>query len=85
VCAGTSPHDPHCARPIHILGREYHPLVEKENAVDYFLHGRGRIEFKTAEDARKDPKESQRIGAVEGLVQWWLAPEHNRYHLMSKP
>jgi hypothetical protein len=78
----------YCARPIHILGREYHPLVEKENTVYYFLHGRDRIGLKAAEDAGKDPKESygvgRHIGTVEGLVQWWLAPEHNRHQLMSK-
>jgi hypothetical protein len=71
-----------CARPIHILGREYHPLVEKENTVYYFLHGRDRIGLKAVEDAGGDRKESygmgKHIGTVEGLVQWWLAPEHNR-------
>jgi len=24
------------------------------------------------------------IGTVEGVVQWWLAPEHNRNQAMSK-
>jgi hypothetical protein len=78
----------YCPRPIHILGREYHPLAEKENTVYYFLHGRDRIGLKAAEDAGKDPKKSygvgRHIGTVEGLVQWWLAPEHNRHQLMSQ-
>jgi hypothetical protein len=77
-----------CARPIHILGREYHPLVEKENTVYYFLHGRDRIGLKAVEDAGGDRKQpyglGRHIGTVEGLVQWWLAPEHNRNQMMSK-
>ncbi len=77
-----------CARPIHILGREYHPLVEKENTVYYFLHGRDRIGLKAVEDAGGDRKQpygmGRYIGNVEGLVQWWLAPEHNRNQIMSK-
>ena len=77
-----------CARPIHILGREYHPLVEKENTVYYFLHGRDRIGLKAVEDAGGDRKQpygmGRYIGNVEGLVQWWLAPEHNRDQIMSK-
>ena len=77
-----------CARPIHILGREYHPLVEKENTVYYFLHGRDRIGLKAVEDARGDRKQpygmGRYIGTVEGLIQWWLAPEHNRNQMMSK-
>jgi len=77
-----------CARPIHILGREYHPLVEKENTVYYFLHGRDRIGLKAVEDAGGDRKQpygmGRYIGTVEGLVQWWLAPEHNRNQMMSK-
>ena len=77
-----------CARPIHILGREYHPLVEKENTVYYFLHGRDRIGLKAVEDAGGDRRQpygmGRYIGNVEGLVQWWLAPEHNRNQIMSK-
>ena len=77
-----------CARPIHILGREYHPLVEKENTVYYFLHGRDHIGLKAVEDAGGDRKQpygmGRYIGNVEGLVQWWLAPEHNRDQIMSK-
>jgi len=77
-----------CARPIHILGREYHPLVEKENTVYYFLHGRDRFGLKAIEDAGGDRKKSygmgRHIGTIEGLVQWWLAPEHNRNQMMSK-
>lgn len=77
-----------CARPIHILGREYRPLVEKENTVYYFLHGRDRIGLKAIEDAGGDRKRpygmGKHIGTVEGVVQWWLAPEHNRNQDMSK-
>ena len=77
-----------CARPIHILGREYHPLVEKENTVYYFLHGRDRIGLKAVEDAGGDRKKlygmGRYIGTLEGLIQWWLAPEYNRDQIMSK-
>jgi hypothetical protein len=44
--------------------------------------------LKAAEDAGKDPKKSygvgRHIGTVEGLVQQWLASDHNRHQLMSK-
>lgn len=77
-----------CARPIHILGREYHPLVEKENTVYYFLHGRDRIGLKAIEDAGGDRQTrhgvGQHIGTVEGVIQWWLALQHNRNQVMSK-
>lgn len=78
----------YCARPIHILGREYHPLVEKENTVYYFLHGYDRIGRKAIEDAGGDRHKrygmGRHIGTVECLVQWWLDLEHNRNQVMSK-
>jgi hypothetical protein len=68
-----------CARPIHILGREYR---------EHSVHGRHLIGLKAAEDAGKDLKKSygdgKHTGTVDGLVKWWLASEHNHHQLMSK-
>jgi hypothetical protein len=77
----------YCSRPIHILGRRYHPLFEKEGTVYYFQYGRDRIGFRAIEDldgTRKDYGVGRYIGTVEGLLQWWLVPEHNRNQAMSK-
>ena len=77
----------YCSRPIHILGREYHPLVEREGVVYYFQHGHDRVGFRAMEDlvrARKFYGVGKHIGTVEGLLQWWLVPEHNRNQAMSK-
>ena len=77
----------YCSRPIHILGRTFHPLVEKEGTVYYFQHGQDRIGFRAMEDLGKNRKDygvGKDIGTTEGLLQWWLAPEHNRNQAMSK-
>src|SRR5258706_3194126 len=77
----------YCSRPIHILGRKYHPLVETKEVVYYFQHGHDRVGFRAMEDlgeARKFYGVGKYIGTVEGFLQWWLAPEHNRNQAMSK-
>ena len=77
----------YCNRPIHILGRKYHPLVEKDGVVYYFQHGHDRVGLRALEDLgvpRKFYGVGRYIGTVEGLLQWWLAPEHNRNQAMSK-
>ena len=77
----------YCSRPIDILGRTYHPLVEKEDTVYYFQYGPDRVGFRALEDlgrSQKDYGVGKYIGTVEGLLQWWLAPQHNRNQAMSK-
>ena len=77
----------YCNRPIHLLGRKYHPLVEKDGVVYYFQHGHDRIGFRALEDldvTRKYYGVGRYIGTVEGLLQWWLVPEHNRNQALSK-
>ena len=77
----------YCSRPIHILGRTYHPLVEKDDTVYYFQHGQDRVGFRGMEELgriQKDYGVGKYIGTVEGLLQWWLAPEYNRKQAMSK-
>ena len=77
----------YCSRPIQILGRTYHPLVEKDDTVYYFQYGPDRVGFRAMEDLGKTQKDcgvGKYIGTVEGLLQWWLAPEHNRNQAMSK-
>ena len=77
----------YCSRPIHILGRKYHPLVEKDGTVFYFQHGHDRVGLKAMEDlgvTRKNYGVGKYIGTVEGLLQWWLVPEYNRNQAISK-
>lgn len=77
----------YCSRPIHILGRKYHPLVEREGVVYYFQHGQDRVGSRAMEDlgrAQKFYGVGKYIGTVEGLLQWWLVPEHNRNQAISK-
>jgi len=77
----------YCSRPIHILGRKYHPLFEKEGTVYYFQHGHDRVGLRAIEGlggTRKDYGVGRYIGTVGGLLQWWLVPEHNRNQAMSK-
>ena len=77
----------YCSCPIVILGRRYHPLVEKDGVVYYFQHGHDRIGFRASEDLGITQKlygVGRYIGTVEGLLQWWLVPEHNRNQAMSK-
>jgi hypothetical protein len=76
----------YCNRPIHILGRKYHPLVEKEGTVFYFQHGYDHVGLIAIEDLGGTRKYGvgRHIGTVEGLLQWWLVPEHNRHQAMSK-
>ena len=77
----------YCCRPIHILGRKYHPLVEKDGTVYYFQHGYDHVGLRAMEDlgrTRKYYGVGKHIGTVEGLLQWWLVPEHNRNQAISK-
>jgi hypothetical protein len=77
----------YCNRPIHILGRTFYPLVEKEDTIYYFQYGPDRVGCRAMEDLGRcqiDYGVGKHIGTIEGLLQWWLAPEHNRNQAMSK-
>jgi RNA dependent RNA polymerase len=71
----------YCRRPIHILGREYHPLVEKDGTVFYFLHGGQYVGLGIQAEGQET---GPHIGTVDELVAWWLAPIHNQIQKVSK-
>jgi len=76
----------YCSRPIHILGRKYYPLVEKEGTVFYFQHGFDYVGLRAMEGLGRNRKTygiGKYIATVEELLQWWLVPEHNRNRSIS--
>ena len=63
----------YCQGPI--LGRAYHPLVEKDGTVFHFMHG-GQYPGLGIHVEGQQMKEH--IGTVEELVMWWFTPKYNQ-------
>jgi hypothetical protein len=77
----------HTLRPIHILGRTFRPLVEKDGTIFYYLEGLDYVGTQIEKFCDNETGSyglGRHIKNTTDLLDWWLPLAKNRGTLMCK-